>query len=481
MARPWVLLFCALLAVPAIAQGAPAAAGSAASSAVPAADTGMPVEELDRLLAPLGSGDVEARKSAAKSVAELGPESVAAITKKLDALRKATSPQVATTVKQAGRGGEAGDLCELLVKSGGEGAPFVTAIQTAAMLRALAHVATTPAVRQLVKVAGDHGLAFRPEIARLLKVLGDKAVPALLETKTTELRHWGYNQLEAMGKRIPGDAVQTKDNVVLADVLRAFANVHEMDALPVILSFVNSDRVHVRNAARDAVGRFGQDAIWKLREAYANVTGKSAPEGWTAVDVARELFAAYDRFRLQEVYGLLDEGLAKEKAGKLDEAVAAFDKVLARQPMIDRRGEMVPAYVAYAQKIEDDDPVKSLSVFRKAARLNGAFGAVAPPSAGAQVAPNAPRTTQIEAEIAYLEGKELLSRGIADTEPFKRALALDPSHTKARAELERLETDVEERQERLRYYAAAGAVVLVALVGIVLFGGKRRPRRALSS
>lgn len=459
MARAWLVLSCVLVALPATAYGA----GPAASSSAVAADPGMPVEELDRMLAPLGSGDVEARKSAAKSVSELGPESVPAISKKLEALRKSSSPQVATVVK--GTKVESGDLCDALVKNGGEGAPFATAVYTAAMLRALAHVGTTPAVRQIVKVAGDHALSFRPEIVRILKSLGDKAVPALLETKTTELRHWGYNQLEAMGKRVPGDAVQTKDNEVLADVLHAFANVHEMDALPVILSFVNSDRVHVRNAARESVGRYGQDAIWKLREAYANVTGKSAPETWTAVDVARELFTAYDRFRLQEVYGLLDEGLAKEKAGKIDEAVSAFDKVLARQPMIDRRGEMVPAYASYAQRIEEDDPVKALSVFRKAARL----------------APNGPRTSQIEAEIAYLEGKELLARGIADTEPFKRALTLDPSHTKARAELERLETDVEARQERVRWYAAAGAVILVALVGIVLFGGRRRPRRALPS
>lgn len=423
----------------------------------------MPIEELDRMLTPLTAGDVEARKSAAKSISELGSEAVPAITKKLDALRKASLPQVQTIVK--GTKVESGDLCDALARNGGEGQPFAAAIQTAAMLRALAHVGTTPAVRQIVKVGGDHGLSFRPELVRILKALGDKAVPALIETKTTELRHWGYNQLEAMGKRVPGDAVQTKDNEVLADVLHAFANVHEMDALPVILSFVNSDRVHVRNAARDSVSRFGQDAIWKLREAYANVTGKSAPDTWTAADVARELFAAYDRFRLQEVYGLLDDGLAKEKAGKLDEAVAAFDKVLARQPMIDRRGEMVPAYVAYAQRIEDQDPLKALSIFRKAARL----------------APNGPRAPQIEAEIAYLEGKELLARGIADTEPFKRALTLDPSHTKARAELERLETDVEARHERFRWYAAAGAVILVALVGIVLFGGKRRPRRALPS
>lgn len=461
--RSALLAMLLVLASPAFAfAAAPSAAGSS-TTAASQAETGMPLEELDRMLAPLSSDDVETRRNAAKAIGELGPDSVTAIAKRLEALRKNKSPDVAAAVKQAGRGGDSADLCELLVKNKGEGPGWVTAIQYAAMLRALAHVGTTPAIRQLVKVGGDQGLVFRSELARLIKALGDKAVPALIETKTTELRHWGYNQLESLGKRIPGDAVQTKDNQVLADVLHAFANVHEMDALPVILSFVNSDRVHVRTAAREAVGQYGQDAIWKLREAYSNVTGKSAPDGWTAADVARELFGAYDRFRLQEVYGLLEEGLAKEKAGNLDEAIAAFDKVLARQPMLDRRGEMVPAYVAQAQKIEDEDPVKAVAIFRKAARL----------------APNGPRTTQIEAEIAYLEGKELLARGIADSEPFKRALALDPSHTKARAELERLETDVEQRQERVRYMAAAGAVIVVALLGIVLFGGKRRPRRAL--
>ncbi len=266
-----------------------------------------------------------------------------------------------------------------------------------------------------------------------------------------------------MGKRIAGDAVQTKDNQVLADVLRAFANVHDIDALPVILSFVNSDRIQVRGAAREALGQFGQDAVWKLREAYANVTGNAAPDGWPASQIAKELFAAYDRLRLQEVYGLLDEGLAKEKEGKLEEAIAAFDKVLARQPMIERRSEMVAAYVAYAEQLEESDPARAIALFRKAARLW----------------PESPRVPHIEAEIAYLEGKELLARGIADVEPFQRALRLEPGHAKSRAELARLETNVEEREERIRAFAAAGAVVVVALAGILLFGGgRRRPRRA---
>jgi tetratricopeptide (TPR) repeat protein len=322
-------------------------------------------------------------------------------------------------------------------------------------------------VRQLVKVAGDHNGAFRPEITRQLRALGDRSVPALIETRkdsSSELRHWAYNQLEAMGKRIPGDAVQTKDNQVLADVLHAYGAIHDLDAVPVILSFVSSDRLQVRTAAREALTSFGQDAVWKLREAYANLTGKAAPEGWPAADVAKELFAAYDRVRLQEVYGLLEEGLKKEKDGKVDEAVVAFDKVLARQPLLDRRIEMVPAYLAQASSLEESDAPAALAMLRKAARI----------------APDGPRITQIRAEIAYLEGKDLVARGIPDTEPFKRAIALDPTHVKARAELARLEATVDERQSRTRTVAAAAGVLLVAVIGILLFGGRRRRPRAAS-
>lgn len=464
----FVLLFLALTATSAAPAFAGESPGSASEAKADQADESTTDADLERMLGPLTSDDAEARRTAAKAIEGLGQGALPAITKQLAVQRKASSTSIAAAVKAArdaaGRPAEL-DLGKALLEAKSDGPGYQAAVTTTTLLRTLARVATTPALRQLINVAGDHDGAFRAEVARHLKALGDKAVPALIETRkepSSSLRHWSTSQLEGMGKRIPGDAVQTKDNQVLADVLRAFANVHDIDALPVILSFVNSDRIQVRGAARDALRQFGQDAIWKLREAYANVTGQPAPDGWQAAQLAKELFGAYDRLRLQEVYGLLEEGLAKEKEGNLEEAVAAFDKVLARQPMLDRRGEMVAGYVAYAQKTSESDPPKALAVYRKAARLW----------------PESPRVPQIEAEIAYLEGKELLARGIADVEPFKRALALDPTHDRARAELTRLETNVEERQERIRAFAAAGAVVVVALAGIILFGGRRRPRRA---
>jgi hypothetical protein len=411
-------------------------------------------------IAKLTSDDAQARKDGAKQLEELTSDAVPAIAKELAALRKTSAAGPA--VKVAMR--EGGDLGDALVATKGEPTSWKPAVETAVLLKALAHIGTTPAVAEIIRVAGDHGGAFKPEVARQLKALGDKSIPGLILSRkepSSELRHWAAGQLEGMGKRVPGDAVQTKDNQVLGETLRAFATVHDMDALPVILSFVNSDRIQVRAAARDAIGGFGQDAVWKLREAYSNVVGKPAPETWTAAQTAKELFVAYDKLRLQEVYGLLDEGLAKEKAGDNEGAVAAFDKVLARQPMLDRRGEMVGAYVAQATKLEDTDPPKAIAMFRKALRLK----------------PDTARAPQIEAEIAYLEGKELQGRGVADPEPFRRALTFDPTHEKARAELNRLDTNAEERDSRFRSFAAAAAVIIVALAGIILFGGRRGPKK----
>ena len=334
---------------------------------------------------------------------------------------------------------------------------------TADVLHQLAGIGTTPAVRHIVCVAGDHNGAMKTEVGKTLKDLGDRAIPALIEARrepSADLRKWAQSQLEGMGKRIAGDAVQTEDSAVLADVLTAFANVRDLDALPVLLSFVNADRAPVREAARASIGQFGQDAIWKVREAYQNVLNHPAPDNASAAQVEKELFAAYDKIRLQEVYGLLESGIKATSDGKLEEAIAAFDKVLARQPMLDRRGEMVPAYVQYALTFEDSDPLRAKELLRKAQRLW----------------PESPRAKMIEGELAYLEGKELLARGITDSAPFERALAADHTHVKARQELAAIENAGDERRSRLRMFAAAGATVVVLLLGLILFGGRRRPR-----
>ncbi len=460
-----VLVFGAVLpfgAVLAFGTSARAAAPEP-TAAISIAARGVSSEQIDRLVAALDSEEPGTRSAAATTLGELGEDAVPAVAKKLAELRKTPAASVMAAVKRA-KVADGSDLCEALMKVQRADTGTKTALATAALLRGLAHVGTTQAARELVGVAGDGNGAFRPEIARRTRALGDKAIPALILVRkdaSSDLRQWATTQLEAMGKRIPSDAVQTRDPHVLAEVLTAYGAVRDLDALAVLLSFVNSDRSNVRTAARGSVMAFGQDAVWKLREAHANVIGKSPPEGAPAAEIATSLFAAYDRLRLQEVYGLLDDGLKKHAEGKTDEAIAAFDRVLARQPMLDRRAEMAAAYLAHAQKIEDEDPVAALEFLRKAARL-GSQG---------------PRGPLIDAEIAYLEGRDLRARGIPDAVLFERALALDPMHAKARAELERMAASNDEGRSRTMAASAAVAALLLALTGMLLFGRTRRASR----
>lgn len=454
---------------------------SAAASAPPEAAAkdeqgALSLEEVDRMLTAAVDSSGEKQKAAIDALGRLGPDAVPALGKKLRELRKERQGGVFAAIKlvKEANGGrtapEGGDLVDALLKvQKSDGAGYKATLSIALCLRVLAKIGTTPALKPVVQVAAYHDGALRPEVTRVVKALGEKAVPALIGLRRSDqdLRRWATVTLESMGKRVPGDAVQTTNSELLADVLRAYADVHENDAVSVIISFVNTDRALVRQAARDAVLSFGADAVWKLREAYTNLTGKAPGEGWSPEQTAKELFSAYDRARLEEVYALLDEGLAKHKDGKLDDALSSFDKVLARQPMLDRKVEMVPAYLERADElVEKKDLPNALAFYRKAARLEGT---------------NA-RAGKIQAEIAYLEGKELQVRGIADTEPFRRALGLDPGHPRARAELDRLEAVSDEKTDHTRRYAAAGAVLALGVMGIFLFGGKppSRPRRRIA-
>lgn len=437
--------------------------GKAPDNALAGVEEGLSSLELDRMLAALGRDSPDDRRAAAAAIAAVGPEGAAAIGRKLAELRRGSDDGAFSVVKgfrERGSKAPGFDLVEALVALKPD-AGARHALTIACLLRALAHAGTTPAVKQMVLVAADVGGAFRPELSRQLKLLGDRAVPALIEARrdtSPETRSWASNLLEALGKRVPGDAVQTKDNQVVADVLRAYAGVRDLDALPVVLSFVNSDRVQVRAAAREATLAYGQDGIWKLREAYAALTGDQAPEGTAAADLAKKLFDAYDRYRLRDVYALVDQGLAAQRDGKLEDAVAAFDGALARQPMLDRRAEMASAYRTYGESLESSDRTLALSYIRKALRLDEA----------------GPESSHLRGEIHYLEGEDLLSHGIADTEPFEQALALDPQNKRARAELERFQAESESSRARGWRLAAAGAVIALSLVGIVVFGGRRR-------
>ncbi len=458
--------FALVLLTPLVAGADPAPT----SSAAPAASVVAPnLGELDAILARVTAESVspDARKAAADEAMSLGSDAAAALSKKLTELRKGPTGSILAVFNllreqiPSGINGDSFDLVDALCKfPKTDGPGWKAALQTAVVLRALARTGETAAIRDVVGFVDAHDAAFRIDISRILKKLGEQAIPALIEAKrgSVEVRKFAGRELEAQGKRTAGDMVQVKSAVVQGDVLRAFGNNHDTEALSVVLSFVNSDRALVRQAARDSLALYGQDGKWKLREAYTTLTGQAAQEGWNSEEIARELFTAYDKVRLEEANQVLEQGVALAKEGKLEAAIVELDRALAMQPLLDRRSEMVAVYTDYAQTLVDKDPGAALDVYKRALRLG----------------PDPERKPKLEAMVSYLEGKALQRQGVADTEPFRRAAELDPSLLEAKAELARMTDSKESRRDQIRRWATAGALSLVAIAGILLFPRRRR-------
>ena len=84
-----------------------------------------------------------------------------------------------------------------------------------------------------------------------------------------------------MGKAIPGEAVQTGDDQLLVEVLLAYGRARELDAVRVVLSFANSDRRQIREAARQrSLLMLGEAGLFALRESYENMMSKKPPDDW---------------------------------------------------------------------------------------------------------------------------------------------------------------------------------------------------------
>jgi len=328
--------------------------------------------------------------------------------------------------------------------------------------RVLAKIATTPAVRELGALFASYGELLRSDVERQLVTLGDRAVPALIEmrrSESKEQRVFALKLLEALGKAIPGEAVQTGDDQLLAEVLLAYGRAKEVDAARVILSFANSDRRQIREAARQSVLLLGDSGQLPVRESYENMTNQKALDAWGWEQTARELFRVFDRARLVDAYALMDEGLAAFRQQNMEKAAGAFDRALARDPSFERRAEMAPAYLAFARALKKDDPARARAHLRQSLRVD----------------PQGPLARQAESELLVLEAKDRATHGIVDDGSLRRALELDPDNADARAELLRIEAESDARSGRLAWYFYGALAALLATGGVVaVFAHGRR-------
>ncbi len=485
----------ALAPVEASGQAASAAAAAAPATErelaplpeVPSATLADPspesVEQVARLLERLLGDDDEDRQAAASEVRTVRPDLVAAINRRIDAIAEASERQtmkrllldirsdarneIRQRMRAEGKTGEVDtpDYFDMVVAHPRlDDEDWQDLVRILALSRMLVAIETVQATRTLIRIYVRFDF-LRIDTQLQLDKLGDKALAVLIETRRHEAKkvaEWAERRLDLMGKAIPSEAVQVTDHGVLADVLRAYGRIKDPDAARIIISFANSERAQIREAARQATALMGEVGNWQLRDAYENTVGKRPPRDWDWRRTARELFGEYDRLRLAHVYDLFEKGLAAHRAGQLDEMRAAYDKVLARSPMFEHRAKMAPGYFNYAAAKADDDLESAIAALRRAERLTPDDDEL---------------LKRIQSRLMTFEGERLLARGIADQELFRRAVDLDPTNERAKKSFDvaqRGEQAIKDEQQRWVGAVVIGVIALMAILLIVLWP-RRRP------
>jgi hypothetical protein len=273
---------------------------------------------------------------------------------------------------------------------------------------------------------------------------------------------WAKAQLEAMGKHVASEAMQVRDAERRADILRAYGKTRDVETARLLIAFAASERAPVRLAAREAVAMLGEPGLWQLRDAYRRAAGASPPDAWPWQRVAQELFAAFDRQRLAGIYALFNQGHDAAERGDLTAAGAAFDQVLAWDPLFERGPSMAPVYLAIAEQQLDSDPAAAALSLRRAERL-------------AHAGPTHDRALSLR---YTLDAQALLARGIVDEVLVQRARELDPDNPRAEALDRELAARASDDRALYQRYVAAAVILGLGLVALGVLAIRAAQRKA---
>jgi hypothetical protein len=450
----------------------------------PSIEVGRPdaadLAEVDALLGGVLAEDAQERETAVRELLEAKPKHVSALRFRLgaiadDADKEAMKRLLLKTRREMleQKDDEESDkpaagldyLARLIQRAEPKSEAWRNLVSVLATMRMLESIGSVEAVRGLIEVYARYGEFLRITTQNALNRLGERAVPALIEAErhpAEKIGKWAVRQLDMLGKAIPSEAVQTQDTAVLADVLRAYGRTRNPEAVRIVVSFANSERAQVREAARQSVALTGEVGTWQLRDTYENVVGKKPPRDWSWERTARELFAEFDRLRSAQVTKLFEAGQAARAKGDLKAMRESFDRLLAFEPHFEERVELAAGYLAFAKTELDASREQAILALRRAERLD-------------------PQLKAARSLRLTLEAEALEERGIADASLLERALEADPQNTRAKTVLARFERGEPKRSEKARLIAAGsilGAAVL-AIAFILLRRSRPTPSQAL--
>ena len=290
---------------------------------------------------------------------------------------------------------------------------IVEATEVVTLLRALLEVESTAASRLIIQYGVRERGVFKAEVARNVTRLGEKSLPALILTTqhpNESVAEQANELLDWLGRRTRGRQVQVRDPGTLAEILTVYGELSDRDTIPVLLSFSGSEKALVREAARASLLRYGTAILWPARTRYENFTGEEPSRRWGWEELARRLFEAQDRARMAQAEQAMTKGLRLASDGDHEAMLAQFEKLLSRWPDYERRNEMVPGIMRYAEILEKrGDRARARSLRTQILLLD----------------PSSSQTSTMESKILLHSVEAGLARGIADPESLDRLEELE--------------------------------------------------------
>lgn len=250
----------------------------------------------------------------------------------------------------------------------------------------------------------DAGTIYRDECGRYLRKGRPWSIPGLIrgtDAHRRDVRRYANYELERIDRQAPHKALRAAKGhePLQVEVLRAFADSLDREAIYVVLEHLDDNSPVLRRAARQAWHHYithkptrpppkrrltmtGGElsdkpeqlylshlelADIELRKKLEAIDGKAPARDATLEQMTDKLLAHYDQARAAKLDAVLDEGKKAAAAGDLAAAVARFDRVLVANPEHPARPEMAPTYLARGEElIKQKKYAEAATTLRKA-------------------------------------------------------------------------------------------------------------------
>lgn len=410
----------------------------------------------------LGSDDATARHAAVEALSTLPPDAVPAIGERLQRLRRARPSRdeantALTAIRRAAGSRRADDMVDIgpgveVLLATDRSTPTLRMAEPLLLLRSLERIGTTPALRLVPAVFRLDGEPWRMEGRRVTLRMGDRIAAAAIHARSDddnpEGRVWARWTTDRLDLDNPGALAQRMGGTELADVLGAYAATHTLSAIPVVASFVDADQRRLRDAAREALRGYRQNAIWVARETFETRLGEEPDLGWGWERTLDELYERLDAARAAHVLTALAEATTALDSGDAAAARALLDRALARSPELATT-EAATLYGRIAD-LEEDAGSRD-AVLRRALAI----------------APDAPTSGTWRGRLAYDRAQDALTDGVLDARSFESAARLAPTCADCTAMNDALATQAA-TVEVDRTMPLAIAAALFAVLGLLL-------------